>query len=122
MNEDRASRYHRLKRRVSIVSVCWTLALFAGLLFSGGSVAIRNLAGHRALAVLFYVAIVLLLNEVGTLPLSFYSGFVLERRYGLSSEPFARWFFGQLKSFAIGLVLSTIAAALVYAFIRISPE
>jgi STE24 endopeptidase len=122
MNEDRASRYHRLKRRVSIISVCWTLALFAGLLFTGGSVAIRNLAGHHPLAVFFYVAVVLLLNEVGSLPLSFYSGFVLERRYGLSSEPFARWFVDQLKSFAIGLVLSTVAAAIVYGFIRMSPE
>ena len=27
-----------------------------------------------------------LLNEIGSLPLAFYSGFVLERRYGLSNE------------------------------------
>jgi len=122
MNEDRASRYHRLKRQVGIISVCWTLALFAGLLFTGGSVAIRNRAGQSALAVFFYVAIVLLLNEVGSLPLSFYSGFVLERRYVLSSEPLARWCVDQVKSFAIGLVFSTIAAAIVYGFIRMSPE
>jgi STE24 endopeptidase len=122
MNEDRASRYHRLKRRASIASLCWTLALLAFLLFSGGSIVIRNVAGQSAFAVVFYVAIVLLLNEIGSLPLGFYSGFLLERRYGLSQEPLGRWLLDQLKSFAIGLTLSSIAAAIVYAFIRLSPE
>ena len=121
MNEDRASRYHRLKRRTSIASLCWTLALLVVLLFSGGSVAIRNLAGQSAFAVVFYVALVLLLNEIGSLPLGFYSGFLLERRYGLSHEPLGRWLLDQLKSFVIGFVLSSGAAAIVYAFIRMSP-
>ena len=30
--------------------------------------------------------LLLLLNEIGSLPLGFYSGYVLERRYGLSNE------------------------------------
>jgi len=122
MNEDRASRYQRLKRHTNVASVCWTLVLFAALLFSGGSIAIRNLAGTGPLAIVFYVAILLLLNEVGSLPLAFYGGFVLERRYGLSREPLGRWIVDQIKSFAIGLALASIAAAVVYAFIRMSPE
>ena len=122
MNEDRASRYHRLKRQAGIASLCWTLALLAALLFSGGSLAIRNASGRSAFAVVFYVAILLLLNEIGSLPLGFYSGFLLERRYGLSHEPLGRWLLDQMKSFAIGLTLSSIAAAIVYAFIRMSPE
>lgn len=122
MNEDRASRYHRLKRQASIVSLCWTLALFIALLFSGGSIAIRKASGPSAFAIVFYVAILLLLNEIGSLPLSFYSGFVLEWRYGLSHEPLGRWLLDQAKSFAIGLTLSSIGAAIVYAFIRTSPD
>jgi len=122
MNEDRASRYHRLKRQTGIVSICWTLALFAGLLFTGATITIRNLSGRNAFAVVFYAGIVLLLNEVGSLPLAFYSGFVLERRYGLSHESLGRWLTDQAKSFAIGLALSSIAAAIVYAFIRTSPQ
>jgi len=122
MNEDRASRYQRLKRHASVVSVCWTLALLVALLFSGGSVAIRRIAGSGPFAILSYVAILLLLNEAGSLPLSFYSGFVLERRYGLSQESLGRWLIDQIKSFAIGLVLATVAGAVVYTFIRTSPE
>ena len=122
MNEDRASRYHRLKRQASIAALCWTLALLATLLFSGGSLAIRTFSGQGAFAIVFYVAIVLLLNEIGSLPLAFYSGFILERRYGLSREPLGRWLLDQVKSFAIGLTLSSAAAAIVYLFIRMSPE
>src|SRR5262249_47589963 len=106
MNEDRASRYHRLKRQAGIASLCWTFALLVALLFSGGSPAIRNVSGHSAFAIVFYVAILLLLNEVGSLPLGFYSGFLLERRYGLSHEPLSRWLLDQAKSFTIGLALS----------------
>ena len=121
MNEDRSSRYHRLKRQASIASVAWTLLLLAGLLFSGGSLALRNLAGGGAFAIVYYVGLLLLLNELGDLPLSFYSGFLLERRYGLSHEPLGRWLADQAKSFAIGLVLSSVAAAIVYALIGLSP-
>jgi STE24 endopeptidase len=122
MNEDRASRYHRLKRQASIAALCWTLALLVILLFSGGSLAIRSASGQGAFAIVFYVAIVLLLNEIGNLPLAFYSGFILERRYGLSHEPLGRWLLDQVKSFAIGLTLSSAAAAIVYVFIRMSPQ
>jgi STE24 endopeptidase len=122
MNEDRASRYHRLKRQASVVSVFWTLALFAVLLLTGANVAIRKIAGNGPFAIPAYVLIVLLLNEFGSVPLGFYSGFVLERRYGLSQESLGRWLVDQLKSFAIAFVLSSIAAAIVYAFIRVFPD
>jgi STE24 endopeptidase len=122
MNEDRASRYQRLKRQASVVSLCWTLAFLLALLFTGGSIAIRRATGNGSFAIPIYVGIVLLLNELGALPLSFYSGYVLERRYGLSRESFGRWLIDQVKSFAIGFVLSSIGTAVVYAFIRVSPE
>jgi STE24 endopeptidase len=122
MNEDRSSRYHRLKRRAGILSVVWSVALLAGLLASGASVRMRDLAGSSVLALVFYVALLLLLNELGSFPIAFYSGFLLERRYGLSKEPLGRWLFDQLKSFAIGLLLSSVAAAILYALIGVSPD
>ena len=64
--------------------------------------------------VLCYVIFLSLLNEVGSLPLSFYSGFFLERRYDLSNETFGGWLRDQAKSFGIGLVLGGGAACVVY--------
>ena len=134
MNEDRASRYHRLKRWSHVAALGWTLVLFIGLLWSGASIALRDLAErtassivgsggwHAGIAVVVYVGLLLLLNEIGGLPMSLYSGFMLEHRYGLSTERAGGWFVDQLKSLAVGFVLSSGAATIVYAAIRYSPH
>ena len=118
MNEDKATRYNRLKRRVSVVSLVATVILLLVLLATGGSLVLRDAARSSVLA---YVALFSILNEAIALPLAFYSGFVLERRYGLSTETFGRWLLDQAKSFGVGLALGSIAAWLIYACIRLAP-
>jgi STE24 endopeptidase len=132
MNEDKSSRYHRLKRIVSIISVAWSVVLLGGLLATGWTISLRAAAeavggtsagSFRAnLVVLIYVGLLSLINEVGGLPISLYSGYVVERRYGLSNESLRDWAIDHLKSFALGLILGGAAAMLVYALIRVSPE
>jgi Zn-dependent protease with chaperone function len=119
MNEDKAARYHRLKRLASVVSIIWGVLLLVGLLVTGGSIALRSLArGH----VLVYLVLLTLANEIVALPLAFYSGFLLERRYGLSNERLRGWLLDQAKSFAIGIVLGGGAALLIYGCIALSPD
>jgi Zn-dependent protease with chaperone function len=131
VNEDKATRYHRLKRRAKVASLGWHLLLLAGLLATGLSAMLRTAAESvawfgppscaAALTVVIYVIGVSLVNEIGTLPIAFYSGFMLERRYGLSTEPIRAWLKDQAKSFAVGLLLMIGAASLVYFLIRWSP-
>jgi STE24 endopeptidase len=131
VNEDKATRYHRLKRRARVALLGWHLVLLAGLLATGLSAMLRTAAesaatfGPRplgpALTVIVYVTWLLLANEIGSLPIAFYSGFILERRYGLSTEPIRSWMADQTKSFAVGLLLLTGAASLIYFLIRWSP-
>jgi STE24 endopeptidase len=119
MNEDKASRYHRLKRTVSIVSLIWGVVLMIALIASGASAGLRNVArGH----VVPYVVLLSLVNEMVGLPLGFYSGYVLERRYGLSNETLGGWALDQVKSFALGIVLGGAAAQVVYWCISGSPD
>jgi STE24 endopeptidase len=132
MNEDKAARYHRLKRRVSLASLAWSVVLLAGLLATGASVWLRDFAQGLAAAlpaalvntgmVVFYAAGLTLISEIGGLPLALYSGFIVERRYGLSNEPLSGWLKDQVKSLVIGLVLGSGAASIVYFFIRLSPS
>jgi STE24 endopeptidase len=65
---------------------------------------------------------VLGITELASLPLAFYSGFVLERRYELSNESPAAWLLDQAKSLMVGLALSSAAASILYALIRRSPQ
>jgi STE24 endopeptidase len=133
VNEDRATRYHRLKRRTAVASRVWGVLLLAALSATqaGGWLrdAAETIAGqtvpaswHPAATVLFFVALLSCLNEIVALPLGFYGGFVLERQYGLSKETPRRWAVDQLKSFSIGLVLAIGGAELIYGFIRRSPD
>ncbi len=132
MNEDRASRYHRLKRRASVAGLLWGVILLAALLATGASAWLRDAAETAAgalspssrpgVTVLFYVAFLSLLNELGSLPLAFYSGFLLERRYDLSNESLGAWLRDQAKSFGLGLLLGGAAASLVYWLMRLSPD
>ena len=133
MNEDRATRYHRQKRQASLISLLWSVVLLGGLLWTGATLTFRDQAEQLAanvapagwlpgISVIAYVLLLTLANEVVSLPLGFYSGFLLERKYGLSTERFGRWLGDQAKSFALGLVLGGGAAELVYFFMRRSPE
>ncbi len=133
MNEDKATRYQRLKRFTSIAAVVWAVALLGGSLATGLTLSLRDTAAaisgrlvpsawQAGGTVLVYVVLLTLLNEIGSLPLSLYSGLILERRYQLSNETFTGWMADQAKSLAVGLVLGSGAAGLVYWCIRLSPD
>jgi STE24 endopeptidase len=122
VNEDKSARYHRLKRRAAVLSGGLTALVLGGLLLSGASVALagaaRSITGVSAGAVAIYVALLALVQEATTFPIVFYRDFFLERRYGLSSEPFGAWLRDHAKASAIGLVLGIAGAEVVYFLMR----
>src|SRR5205814_4883994 len=101
--------------------------LLAALAATGLSASLRTTAerwsaGSPAATVLIYVVILSVVNEFFSLPLSFYSGFLLERRYDLSNETIRAWLVDQAKSFGVALMLGGGAASLIYWCIRVSPD
>ena len=72
--------------------------------------------------VIGYVAVLALLLELLQLPLAFYRGVTLERRYELSTQTTARWWIDHVKAGVLSLVFATGAALLVLALIRWDPE
>ena len=96
------------------------------LLFTGGSARFRDWAERTtrrrwlqpALYALPYVVTTTLL----TLPWSIYTGFVRERQYGLMNQGFGGWLGDQGKALAIGMVMSAILFACVFAVIRRFPR
>ena len=128
MNEDKATKYHRLKRIVGIVSFAWTALLLIALLATGASAGLRDAADAFAasappstrawLIVGIYVVLLTLVKEIGGLPLDFYGRLLVERRYGLSNQTLGDWALDQIKSLLVGLVLGIGAASILYFFIR----
>lgn len=126
-NEDKATRYHRLRRRAALASTALGALFLALLLLTGWSADLRGIAVSVAassftLTVVVYVVLIALASEVVQLPLAFYQGVTLERRYGLSTETTARWWLDRLKAGGVGLVFAVGGALVVWWLLRWSPE
>jgi len=119
VNEDKATRYHRLGRRAHILSTLWTALILLALLLTGVSLTLRewaaDIAGPNPVSVVgLYVLVLSLIFDVATLPFSVYRGFLLERRYGLSTETLGHWLKDHAKTVLIGLLFAEAAALSVY--------
>ncbi|MGH9146712.1 MAG: M48 family metalloprotease [Vicinamibacterales bacterium] len=129
MNEDKASRYHRLARRARVAAAVWSTALLAALVATPLSVFMRDVAVQYAnaapapaaitqsLVVVFYVMMLVALHECGALPLAYYRGHVLESRYDLSRQSAGRWWRTYIKEAALGLGFLQVGAVCLYALI-----
>jgi STE24 endopeptidase len=130
-NEDKATRYHRLKRRTEIFSAVAAAVFLLALLLTGAGFYLREVASFFGMNVLFFedaatvamfALIVIFLLHLVELPFSLYQGFILEHRYELSNETFSQWARDQVKAFALSLVFGVAGASIVYWAIRTSPE
>ena len=128
MNEDKATRYHRLSRRARVLSILTGTAALITLIKGGGSPLVRDAitswisADPSAPSTVALYALVLGGAYLALrLPIAFYQGFLLERRYGLSSETLAAWFTDYLKAALLVILLAVGGAEVVYAAMRWSP-
>ncbi|MGC4085656.1 MAG: M48 family metallopeptidase [Vicinamibacterales bacterium] len=132
MNEDKSTRYNRRKRQVGVAAVAWSAVLLLLVIVSGASVRFRDVAEwvapagpgalHHVISVAVYVVLLTLVNDLCSLPFAFYGGYMLERRYGLSTESIGAWFVDQTKSLALMLVLGIGATLILYAIIARAPS
>src|SRR5450755_4272475 len=86
--QERAREYSRLKRRLLLVDVAIGVAYMLLWLLTGLSVGLRqavsNISGNDWLIVAGYGLVFVAGYGLINLPLSYYSGYVLPHRYGLS--------------------------------------
>jgi STE24 endopeptidase len=124
VNEDKAVRYHRLKRRAAVASLLVSAAVPVLLLVSGGAqglaAAVEEAGGSWVIPLVLYAGVFALLHEIGVLPLAYY-GFRLDRRYGLSSQSRAEWFRDHLKAVVLAGFVVLGGSGILYGAIRIWP-
>jgi STE24 endopeptidase len=132
MNEDKAARYHRLRRRAVVLAAAWRVFLLAFLVISGLGATLRDGAAAAVqpfpaflqfpLTVLAWVTAVLLVHDLGALPMTFFAGFVLEKRYGLSRQPAFSWLRDHVKAATVNLAFVGASAAWSYSWIAVAPQ
>lgn len=126
MNEDKAARYHRQRRRAALFQTALAATFLVLLLATGWSSALRDRAmavwPSPVLMVVMYVGLLAILSEAIQLPLAFYRGVILERRYELSTQTAGRWWCDHAKAIVVTLPLTMLAAIAVWLLLRWSPD
>lgn len=115
-------RYESVKHLLGVSKFVLDVVVLLYFLTSGWSVRIRALAqmlsGSSWLTVMIYMIIVGCILTVIDLPFSFYSGYVLEHRFGLSRQSFGGWTKDQLKALAVAGPLSIAVIEVLYLLLR----
>ena len=120
-----SKRYSLQKHVLTFLSL--TIALIY-LLFMGlfGSNFLKHLISlvtvNEYLLVAIYIFVFIIIIEVITIPLSFYSSFILEHMYKLSNQKISGWLKNEVKKFLISLPLIIIMVEIMYVFLRNFPN
>ena len=123
--EDRAGTYDSIQNRIFFYEVLLSLAFLTLFIVSGASwrlsAYIQSYCPNIWLKIYVYVVYFALIYSVITFPLLLYGGYIVERRFGLSTQTFCRWLLDYLKAFFIYLILSLVGVELVYLLLRERP-
>ena len=132
LNEDKATRYHRLRRRADLLGTAAAGAVLLTLALSDGSARLRELAAalsqwvperlNDVVMVMLVTLLVMLILAIVELPFAYYHGHRLEHRYGLSTQTTSHWFSDQGKGVLLGIALAVLGTAVIYYALREWPD
>ncbi|MCK4727271.1 MAG: M48 family metallopeptidase [Anaerolineales bacterium] len=124
--QSEAREYARIRRRLLVVDLLIGGVYVVAWLYFGWSIALRdillNWTNNPWILVagfgLFFAGLYLILS----LPLSYYSGYILPVRYGMSNQQVFGWIKDLIKSILIGGLLGGLILEMIYAVLRFYPE
>jgi STE24 endopeptidase len=124
LNEDKASKYHRLRRRADLTGTAMAGLVLLGLTIANGGQRLREAAGGAgdALTVVVMAIALLVILQIVEFPFAFYQGHVLEHRYGLSTQTSRHWLSDHAKGSALGMALAVAGASIVFFALRQWPD
>ena len=121
----KAKRYSRTRLVVLLGGTAWSVARMAWFASGGRSARVRRATGGAVpdrLAGPAYLAATALLSWLTSLPLAYFGGHRVERRFGLTKQSDRGWLADQLKGAGLGLLLQTPLLAGAFAVIRRRPR
>ena len=132
MNEDKSTRYHRLRRRAELLGTATAGVVLLGIATLGGAHRLRELAAaitqwapggfDDAMNVVVFTILLIVILQIIEFPFAFYQGHLLEHRYGLSTQSTRRWLADHSKGAVLGLILAVAGTSVVFLALREYPD
>lgn len=132
MNEDKSTRYHRLRRRADLLGTAVAGLVLLALALTTGGQRLREVAAavsqwlpggfDDAITVVIMTMLLIVILQIIELPFAFYQGYLLEHRYDLSTQSFGHWLADQAKGIALGMVLAIAGTSIVFLALRHWPD
>ncbi|HEY0159139.1 MAG TPA: M48 family metallopeptidase [Thermoanaerobaculia bacterium] len=112
---DEMVRHSRIRDTLYFVNIAWSLVVMLGLLFSGASRKMRDLAARWVKRpywqAAIYIVLFILATTIIDFPLSYYSGFVVPHQFDLTEQSFGSWMGDLAKGLAVGLAIMPLLGA-----------
>jgi STE24 endopeptidase len=114
-----AKKYENVKLILdSVNSTLLPIALCVILFFSGGSVLLSRLLNSVTdsywISLWLYLVVFVIILQLVALPLSFYSGFIVDHKFSLSTQTLQGWVVDELKGIGVELGFGILAASVLY--------
>lgn len=123
--QEKAREYARIQRNMTFVDLGITVLIIAVLLFTGLSTGIRDWAegfgGPKILSVALYGIVLGVIFFVFSIPLDFYSSYLLPGRYGLVTQSVGGWVVDTAKTLVITGVIGLAGLEALYLLLDIWP-
>jgi STE24 endopeptidase len=136
--QQQARDYARARRRISYINMGMAIVGILIILGAGLDKWFRNVIQEAAhtltilswqprpdwfpLQIIAYFLLIFILFEIITLPLSYYSGYVLTHRYGISVMSLRAWFRDLGVGFILSIILEAAFISLIYALLAFQPQ
>jgi STE24 endopeptidase len=118
-----AEKYARLTRRLSLTELAIVGAALLVLVFGGvsGKLSYFLPFSQPWAAALYFIILAVGLGII-LMPLTYYQGFILPRRFGLSHQKFSAWLADRAKASALSFVLGLAVVVIVYGLLDRFPD
>jgi STE24 endopeptidase len=124
--QQQAKEYARIRHRLFALNLLLTAFALGVVLTLGLNVWLKQsvlaLSRDVWISTFLYFAGALFAYAFAFLPLTYYSGFVLPHRYGLSTQTLHAWLSDVAKGGALALILGGLVIEVIYLVLRTAPE
>jgi len=121
----RARVYHRRQLALSLLGLALSVTYLLVLIETRAATRLAEYLARWTTAWWLELGLVVLVlagaHRLLTLPLHWFAGYWLPRRFGLLHQPFRRWLWDAAKAGLIGGVLGLLAVLIIYALLRVTP-